>query len=468
MTDQALDAAVAKLTRDGAAPSVISAFVDRYRRFAGGESGYLYESDLRALTDPPLLDDLPMDADAVDALAATAVVRLNGGLGTSMGLTGPKCLITVRQGLTFLDIVVRQLLALRREHGVRLPLLLMDSYNTSADTLAALAAYPELAVDDLPLDFLQSREPKLLADTRMPVEWPADPALEWCPPGHGDFYPSLYASGLIPKLLGAGFRYLFVANIDNLGALPDPRLAGWFASSGAPYAAEVTPRTDMDRKGGHLSYRISDGRLVLRDTAQVAPDEMDFFVDTQRHPWMHCNNLWLDLQQVSQVLDANEGTLPLPLIINRKTVDPADPSSPAVVQLEGAMGAAVEVFDGARAIGVPRSRFLPVKGTAELLVLRSDVYELTEDARLLARMPAPTVQLDPDHYKLIDQFERRFPAGAPSLVEAQSLKVIGDWTFGADVVVRGDALLEPLEGEDIAGPHYVPDHAMVTSTGVTS
>lgn len=468
MTDQALDAAVAKLTEDGAAPSVISAFIDRYTRFAGGESGYLYESDLEPLTDPPLLDDLPMDDGAVEAFASTAVVRLNGGLGTSMGLAGPKCLITVREGLSFLDIVVRQLLALRAEHGVRLPLLLMDSYNTSADTLAALEAYPELAVDDLPLDFLQSREPKLLADTRMPVEWPADPALEWCPPGHGDFYPSLHASGLIPKLLDAEFRYLFVANIDNLGALPDPRLAGWFAASGAPYAAEVTPRTEMDSKGGHLSYRVSDRRLVLRDTAQVTPDEMGFFVDTERHGWMHCNNLWLDLQQVSEVLDANEGTLSLPLIINRKTVDPADPDSPAVVQLEGAIGAAVEVFDGAQAIGVPRSRFLPVKGTAELLVLRSDVYDMTADARLVARTPAPIVQLDPDHYKLIEQFESRFPVGPPSLVEAQSLRVVGDWTFGADVVVRGDALLEPMEDEAIAGPRFVPNGAMVTSTGVTS
>ena len=468
MTDQALDAAVAKLTDDGAAPSVIAAFVDRYARFAGGETGYLREADIRPLTDPPQLEDLPMDSGAVDALAQTAVVRLNGGLGTSMGLAGPKCLIPVREGLTFLDIVVRQMLALRAEHGVRLPLLLMDSYNTSADTLAALQAYPELPVDDLPLDFLQSREPKLLADTRMPVEWPADPGLEWCPPGHGDFYPSLHASGLIPRFLAAGFRYLFVANIDNLGALPDPRLAGWFASSGAQYATEVTTRTDMDRKGGHLGYRNADGRLVLRDTAQVSPDEMEFFVDIERHPWTHCNNLWLDLVQVSEVLDANQGTLSLPLIVNRKTVDPADAGSPAVVQLEGAIGAAVEVFEGARAIGVPRSRFLPVKGTAELLVLRSDVYDFAADARLVARTPAPIVQLDPDHYKLIDQFEARFPAGPPSLVEAETLKVIGDWTFGADVRVRGRAVLAAPADQDAKAPRFVPDGAVITDSGVAS
>lgn len=461
MTDPALDAAVAKLTADGAAPSVVAAFVDRFQRFAAGETGYLRETDLEPLTAPPLLADQPLDDTARAALAQTAVVRLNGGLGTSMGLAGPKCLIPVRQGLTFLDIVVRQILALREQHGVRLPLLLMDSYNTSAESLAGLAAYPEVRVDDLPLDFLQSREPKLLADTRFPVEWPLEPELEWCPPGHGDFYPSLYASGLIGQLLEAGFRYLFVANMDNLGALPDPRLAGWFASSGAPYAAEVTPRTDMDRKGGHLANRPSDGRLVLRDTAQVSPDDMDFFIDIERHPWAHCNNLWLDLEQVVQVLDANQGSLSLPLIVNRKTVDPADTDSPKVVQLEGAIGAAVEVFDGAQAIGVPRSRFLPVKATADLLVLRSDLYEFTADARLVGREMAPVVRLDAEHYKLIDDFEAHFPAGPPSLAEAESLHVAGDWTFGANVAVRGAAVLR-----DAGRPQTIPDGAVVTADGV--
>lgn len=461
MTDPALDASVAKLTADQAAPSVIAAFVDRYQRFAGGETGYVHEADLNPLTDPPLLDDLPLDEAAVEALGKTIVVRLNGGLGTSMGLAGPKCLLPVRDGLSFLDIVVRQILALRERHGVRLPLLLMDSYNTSDDSLAALARYPELAVDGLPLDFLQSREPKLLADSRMPAEWPADPSLEWCPPGHGDFYPSLQASGLIPRLLDAGFRFIFLANMDNLGALPDPRLAGWFASSGAPYAAEVTQRTDMDRKGGHLATRNSDGRLVLRDTAQVSPDEMDYFIDIERHSWCHTNNLWMDLVQVAEVLDANQGALSLPLIVNRKTVDPADASSPAVVQLEGAVGAAVEVFDGARAIGVPRSRFLPVKATADLLVLRSDLYEFTDDARLVGRELAPVVRLDADHYKLIDDFEARFPAGPPSLVEVDSLHVEGDWTFGSGVVARGDAVLS-----DPGAPSQVPDGAVITEAGL--
>ncbi|MDN6428576.1 MAG: UTP--glucose-1-phosphate uridylyltransferase [Actinomyces sp.] len=457
MTDAALAASMDKLREDGAASSVVAAFVDRFTRLRGGESGYVHEDDLEPLVDPPMLEDQVLDEAATRALAQTAVIRLNGGLGTSMGLAGPKCLIPVRDGLSFLDIVVRQVQALRETHGVRLPLILMDSYNTSAASMEALEAYPDLAVGDLPLEFLQSREPKLLADTLEPASWPRNPDLEWCPPGHGDFYPSLTASGLVQRLLEQGFRYLFVANIDNLGAVPDPRLAGWFAASGAPYAAEVTERTDMDRKGGHLAHRRSDSRLVLRDTAQVAPDEMDFFIDIHRHPWAHTNNIWMDLQQVQAVLASNQGTLSLPLIINRKTVDPADGDSPAVLQLEGAIGAAVEIFDGAQAIGVPRSRFLPVKSTADLLVLRSDIYRFTQDARLEGREISPVVRLDPEFYKLIDDFEARFPQGAPSLVEATSLRVEGDHTFGRGVVVRGDVTVEA------DAPRQVPDGTVLES-----
>ncbi len=378
MSDPALDAAVAKLTADGAASSVIAAFIDRYRRFAGGETGYVHEDDLTPLTDPPLLTEMEVNDHAIDAIGRTAVIRLNGGLGTSMGLAGPKCLIPVRDGLSFLDIVVRQILALRQQYNVRLPLILMDSYNTSDESLAALAAYPDIDVGELPLDFLQSREPKLLADTRFPVEWPADPELEWCPPGHGDFVFVLPRLGATDPATGRRVPLPVHREHGQPGALPDPAIAGWFAESEAPYAAEVTERTDMDRKGGHLAHRKRDGRLVLRDTAQVAPDEMGYFIDIERHPWTHCNNLWINLEHLVAVLDENRGSISPPLIVNRKTVDPADPDSPCT-QLE-AIGAAVEAFDGARAIGVPRSRFPPVKSTADLLLLRSDVYDFTADA----------------------------------------------------------------------------------------
>lgn len=456
-----LAACIAQLTADGAAPGVIAAFTDRFNRYTSGDDGLVPESTITPVGDLADFKDTVDDAAAHQALAETAMVRLNGGLGTSMGLAGPKCLIPVRDGKSFLDIVVAQVFAARKETGARLPLILMNSYNTSAATLAALAKYSELPVAGLPLEFLQSRQPKITADDAAPASWPANPELEWCPPGHGDFYPSIFAAGLVDQLLAAGFKRLFIANIDNLGAIPAARLAGWFAVSGAPFAMEVASRTMMDRKGGHLAKRASDGQLILRESAQTAEDEMPAFMDITKHRWMNTNSMWIDLAALREVLGANDGIVPLPLIVNRKTVDPADGSSPKVVQLEGAMGAAIEVFEGATAISVPRSRFLPVKSTADLALLRSDVYDFTPTSQLVAKHAAPTVTLDSRYYKLIADFEQRFAEGVPSLAKAESFTVEGDWTFQQGVVATGKAQLA-----DSGSPQLVRAGSKITEQGV--
>ena len=448
MSDAGRTSARTKLQEDGASEATIATFLHHYDALAGGATGMIPEETIEPLTDLPQLDNLHIaEEQAREALAATVMIRLNGGLGTSMGLAGPKSVLPVRDGASFLDLIVRQVLATRERYGVRLPLLLMNSFSTQEDTLAALAKYPELPVDGLPLDFVQSREPKLREDDLTPVTWEADPELEWCPPGHGDIYPALHGSGVLDALQEAGFRYAMVANSDNLGATVDPQVAGWFASTGAPYAAEVTPRTPMDRKGGHLARRRSDGRIVLRETAQTPEDELVHFMDETRHPYAHTNNLWFDLRALRDVLAANGGIVPLQLIKNRKTVDPRDPSSTPVIQIESAMGAAVEVFDGATALVVPRSRFLPVKTTNELMLLRSDAYDLHDDGTLTLRVEkAPVITLDKKVYGKIDDFDARTPDGVPSLLRANSLTVEGDWTFEAGVAVVGDAIL-PDEGK---------------------
>ncbi len=430
------------MTKAGVHASAIAVFAHSYRMLASGETGMLAESDLEPIDSLPRLDDLETDQEAARvALRQTAVVKLNGGLGTSMGMDRAKSLVQVRTGKSFLDLIVEQILALRVEYRVELPLLFMDSFRTQTDTLAALAAHAGVGLAGLPLDFLQNREPKLRADDLTPVSWPADPSLEWCPPGHGDIYTALDASGVMDLLLDNGFRYLFVSNSDNLGAVPDPRLAAWFVASGAPIGAEYCRRTPADRKGGHLARRRSDGRLVLRESAQTRPEDAQAFGDIDRHRFFNSNNLWLDLQALREALRTNDGVLGLPIIRNVKTVDPSDPGSTQVIQIETAMGAAVGVFDGAVAIEVDRTRFLPVKATSDLLVLRSDAYELTDRAevRLVPeRTSAPLVELD-EAYKLLPEFDRRFPFGPPSLVGAEKLTVHGDWTFGKDVAVVGVA-----------------------------
>lgn len=452
MSDQGLRLAQEKMTAAGVHRTAVEVFGHYYRQLEQGVTGLIPEDTIDPLTDPPRLEDVTVPDDvARDALAQTVLINLNGGLGTSMGMDRAKSLLPVRDGKSFLDLLAEQVLAARAAYDIRMPLLLMNSFNTQEDSLASLDKYPDLRVDGLPLDFLQTQEPKIRTDDLTPVSWPDNPHLEWCPPGHGDLYVSLQATGVLEALLDRGFRYASVSNADNLGAGPNPRLAGWFASSGAPYAAEVCPRTLMDRKGGHLAIRKADKRLILRDTAQTSPEEMHYFTDEHRHPFFHTNNLWFDLLRLYETLLERDSVLGLPLIRNVKTVDPRDADSPKVYQIETAMGAAVEVFEGAAAICVPRSRFLPVKTTNELLLVRSDVYEVGEDAGLRALVdPTPVISLDEAVYRKIDAFEARLPHGAPSLRQATSLTVRGDFTFEAGVRVIGDVTLDTDEPQTIA------------------
>jgi UTP--glucose-1-phosphate uridylyltransferase len=444
-----VSAAVEKMRREGLPEIAIETFAHYERRLREGEKGMLPESEIEPLEDLPDADELPAGGEEV--LDRVVVLKLNGGLGTSMGMTGPKSLLEVKDGLSFLDIIVRQVLHLRERTGASIPLLLMNSFATREESLAALERYPELELD-LPLDFIQGKVPKLLADSLEPVEWPDDPALEWAPPGHGDVYASLAPSGLLAELLDRGYEYLFLSNADNLGAVLEPRILGWFAEQGLPFLSEVTDRTEGDKKGGHLARRRSGG-LVLRETAQTPEEDMDAFQDTTRHRFFNCNTIWIDLRALSRTLEERGGVLGLPMIVNRKTVDPTDPSSPEVIQLETAMGAAIDVFEGAAALHVPRSRFVPVKTTNELLALRSDAYQLGDDwtVRLVPAREGrpPLVELDSDHFKLLSDFEARFAEGPPSLARCERLTVKGDVSFGRDVVVRGSVTVEgPARIED--------------------
>ncbi|ERH20574.1 UTP--glucose-1-phosphate uridylyltransferase [Actinomyces graevenitzii F0530] len=458
MSEQGLRAAQDKMRQAGVNEAAVKVFTHYYHQVEAGTTGLIPEETISPLVEVPRLEDIDISEEAErSALAKTVIIRLNGGLGTSMGMDRAKSLLPVRDGDSFLDIIVRQVLAARERYGARLPLIFMDSFRTQDDTLAALAKYPQLAVDDLPLDFLQNQEPKLRADDLSPVSYPDDPSLEWCPPGHGDIYTALYGSGLLDKLIDAGFQYASTANADNLGAVPSAKVAGWFASSGAPYAAELCKRTPADVKGGHLAVRNSDGRIILRDTAQTPSDQMHYFTDQYRHPYFHTNNLWFDLVALREVLRQRDGVLGLPLIRNAKTVNPADSTTTPVVQIECAMGAAIEAFEGASAIEVPRSRFLPVKTTNDLMVLRSDAYEIDVAGQLNATVDQVcVVELDPKYYKTIHQFEQRVSQGAPSLRQAQRLVVHGDWTFGADVVVKGEVTLA-----DAGVASQVPDGTLL-------
>ena len=448
-----MSAATDKMRREGLPEIAIDTFAHYEERLRRGEHGMLPEAELEPLTDVPGAEELP-DADG-SALEQAVVLKLNGGLGTSMGMTKAKSLLEIKDGHTFLEVIARQVLDLRERHRAQIPLLLMNSFATRDDTLAALEQYPELEIEGLPLDFVQGKVPKLLADSFEPVSWPDDPALEWAPPGHGDVFTSLATSGMLGTLLERGYQYVFMSNSDNLGAVLEPRILDWFAREQLPFLSEVVDRTEGDRKGGHLARRRDRGGLVLRETAQVPDEDTEAFEDVDRHRYFNCNNIWVNLRALQRTLEKRGGVLGLPMIVNRKTVDPNDASSPEVVQLETAMGAAIGVFEGAAALHVPRVRFAPVKTTSNLLVVRSDAYELADDwtVRLAReREAAPIAELS-NEFKLLRDFEERFGAGPPSLVQAERLEVEGDVRFGADVAVRGRVRVE--------GPASIPDGAVL-------
>jgi UTP--glucose-1-phosphate uridylyltransferase len=444
MSEDGLRLAQEKMRSAGQHEEAVQAFTRAFQRLAEGESALIPSAELEPAQSVPMLADLPQ-VDAPAALERVAVIKLNGGLATTMGLQQPKSLVVAHRELTFLDIIIGQTMALRRRYGVRLPLLLMNSQATRRATLAALTEHPDLDAG-LPLEFMQSMIPKLDAEQMCPASWPPNLALEWCPPGHGDVYGALRRSGILDQLLEEGFRYVMISNSDNLGARVDPRIAAFIESEGIPFLMEVVEGTASERKGGHIARRRSDGQLILREIAQTPPEDQESFRDYRHWHYYNANSIWVDLEALSEVLERGQGIIDLPLIVNRKTVDPRDPDSPPVIQLESAMGAAIESFPGARLLEVPRTRFVPVKTTNDLLVIRSDVYKLRDDMVVepvnerLGRLPF--VDLDKEVYGLLDRFDAHFPSGPPSLRGAERLVIRGDVTFGADVVVRGRVELE--------------------------
>lgn len=439
-----------KMRAAGAHPLVTNMFKRNFLQLLSGSTGTIARSQIDPVETVPDAEALSGYADAgTTALKHAVIIKLNGGLGTSMGLEQAKSMIPVKRGMRFIDIIAEQAMHLHTRFGTRVPLLLMNSAHTRDDSLEALAAWPELDTG-LPLDFLQHRIPKVLAESLAPAEADGDEELEWCPPGHGDLYTSLVTSGVLDQLLERGIRYAFVSNADNLGAVLDVDILGYFAEEELPFMMEVADRTSADRKGGHLAL-LKDGRLTLRERAQCPEDEEEEFQDTTLFRYFNTNNLWINLEALRETLDRYDGILPLPLIRNRKTLNPRDPETEAVYQLETAMGAAISLFEDAAAIRVPRTRFAPVKTTDDLLGIWSDAYVLTDDFRIvqnpLRTLPTIDIVLDRSHYKFVSQLEQHFPAGAPSLLHCASLRIDGDAVFGKDVVCRGDVRIRVPEGE---------------------
>jgi len=413
---------------EGINEAAISAFESSFNALVSGESGMIPESAISPATGIISTSDITAKFDA-EYLGKTVVCKLNGGLGTGMGLDKAKSLLKVKGDDTFLDLTAKQVIKMREDLGANVKFMLMNSFSTSDDTLAFLNAnYPVLAKED-GIEMLQNKVPKLDRETFEPATCSSDPSCEWCPPGHGDLYAALIGSGRLDALLEGGYKYMFVSNSDNLGATLDTDILAHFASSDASFMMECCVRTENDKKGGHLCVRNSDNQLILRESAMCPDEDEVYFQDITKHSFFNTNNLWIRLDKLKEIVDANNGFIPLPMIKNAKTVDPKDDSSQKVYQLETAMGAAIECFAGATAIVVPRTRFAPVKKCNDLFLLRSDAYYITEDYRI-ALVPecngvAPIVSIDSKKYKMVPAFEKATADGIPSLIDCKRITIKG-------------------------------------------
>ncbi|XP_074640554.1 UTP--glucose-1-phosphate uridylyltransferase-like [Tubulanus polymorphus] len=396
--------------------------------------------------DPSNLDDIQ------SMLNKLVVLKLNGGLGTSMGCKGPKSLISVRNELTFLDLTVQQIETLNKQFGCDVPLVLMNSFNTDEDTQKILRKYSQLQVTIH--SFNQSMYPRIHKESLLPIAKSMQDVhsnLEsWYPPGHGDVYESLANSGLLQQFIADGKEFIFISNIDNLGATVDLNILNFLLkppSGQAPeFVMEVTDKTRADVKGGTLCEY--EGKLRLLEIAQVPKENVDEFKSVSKFRIFNTNNLWINLKAIDRVI--SEGKLILEIIVNPKTLDGGVP----VIQLETAVGAGIKCFDGAVGVNVPRSRFLPVKTTSDLLIAMSNLYTIKHGALTMnpqRSFPSvPLIKLGSSFVK-VREFLHRFQS-IPDVLELDHLTVSGDVTFGKNVTLRGTVIIIANHGDRIDIP----------------
>ncbi len=380
-------------------------------------------------------DDLP-NSDAVEFLNKLAVVKLNGGLGTSMGCVGPKSVIEVRDGMSFLDLSVRQIEYLNRTYDVNVPFVLMNSFNTDEDTASIIKKYEGHNIDIL--TFNQSRYPRVLKDSLLPAPKNYHSQLsDWYPPGHGDVFESLYNSGILDQLLERGIEIIFLSNADNLGAVVDLRILQHMVETKAEYIMELTDKTKADVKGGTIiDY---EGKARLLEIAQVPKQYVNEFKSIKKFKYFNTNNIWMNLRAIKRVVENSE--LEMEIIPNEKSI-PADKKGEAdisIIQLETAVGAAIKHFKNAHGVNVPRRRFLPVKTCSDLMLVKSNLYTLSHGQLIMDPNrfgPAPLIKLGGD-FKKVAQFQKRI-GSIPNIVELDHLTVTGDVNFGRGIVLKGE------------------------------
>ena len=413
---------------------LISLFQKYYEKLKNGSRGIIHEKDIS----PVEYGSVEKFSEIKNKQAAaqppkTAVIKLNGGLGTSMGMDFPKSFVEVRDGKRFIDIAAEQ--------HKNLPLIFMNSLQTKEMTDKFITENKQFTLNA----FVQHSFPKVLKDSLEPADLSnhsslltSDSSLDFNPAGHGDVYMSLWISGILDELLADGFRFAFISNIDNTGAVFDEAIANYMAKNDIPFLMEVCRRGEMDKKGGHIA-KTKNGQFILREKAQAAEEELAEFENIDKYSYFNTNSIWVDLRKLNEILQKN-GVIELPFIANEKTLNPNDKTTAKVYQIEQAMGAAIELFDGARLLEVEKERFFPVKTTNDLFLLRSDRFFL-ENAHLKSfdgNKSECNIVLNPKYYGNLADFEKRVKKGVPKLRKCRKLAVNSDVEFNSEMEFEGE------------------------------
>jgi UTP--glucose-1-phosphate uridylyltransferase len=405
-------------------------FVSMYLKYLAGDTGKLKWQDLETLKPQDLVNYSHLSVNnhqlGLANLDQVAVIKLNGGLGTSMGCSGPKSAIPVIDGKSFLEIIAEQIYNLQDEHSINIPFILMNSFNTQEATKNIL----ENKINYMEL--IQNEFPKLAATTNLPFTYSKEKNKEWNPPGHGDIYISLVISGLLDELIFKGIEYAFISNSDNLGATVCPKILGYMIENNMDFIMETAKKTKEDVKGGTLIRK--DGKLNLLERAQVEEAHIAEFEDIEVFKVFNTNSIWINLLSLKEIFSRK--IIELPMIANNKEVD-----SQKVVQLESAMGSAIGSFNKACSIVVERDRFLPVKKTSDLMVIQSDYVEKHKNGTVSLykkRKQAgyPTIKLSKHFEKVADYTQR--VKNTPSLKNASKVVLDGDIYIENPVVFDGE------------------------------
>jgi UTP--glucose-1-phosphate uridylyltransferase len=424
----------------------IEIFIHNLEKLISNSSSYIKSEDIKPVeqTDGVYDEDFNLNQDYryLEEMKKVAVIKLNGGLGTSMGLEGPKSQLIVKNDLNFIEITCNQIQKIRDIYNIQVPLIFMNSFNTNEETLQNLSKIHFQNIN-LPSCFNENKSPKLKKINfnneveYIPAKFPVNPNLEWAPPGHADIYPSLLESGLLDELIDKNYEFIFVSNVDNLGASLNLNIFKKIFDLNSDFVMEVALRTKNDNKGGHLA--LQNKKLILREVSQVSNEDIEDFQNYKKYKFFNTNSIWIKTKSLKELLIKNNGILDLPLIVNQKNIDPADSTSENIIQLETAMGSAISLFNNAKTILVPSKRFIPVKNTNNLLFLLSDLVKVLPNYELEPIRSIP-IDLNPKYYKNVGSFYDRFRE-IPSLINCNSLKILTDKYFTKKEILEGDILI---------------------------